>query len=137
MAISKQKRQTVNDRARKRCEYCQAQRILIMDLEVEHVYPTSRGGNDDLENLCLACFGCNNSKSDFVTGVDPLTNEVNPLYNPRAQIWTDHFMWSADGLNVIGITSIGRATVIRLKLNREVAITAPEYWVQAGLHPPK
>lgn len=38
-----------------------------------------------------------------------------PLFNPRTQVWAEHFFW--EGLELNGITSIGRATVRVLDLN--------------------
>jgi hypothetical protein len=59
-----------------------------------------------------------------------------PLYNPRTQEWQEHFRWSNDGVTIIGITAIGRATVDVLKMNNEYIVTARRHWVEAGWHPP-
>jgi hypothetical protein len=134
--VSKQKRQQVIERANGRCEYCHAQKRMIMYMEVEHIHPTSKGGDNTLENLCLACFGCNNAKSNFLTAVDPLTEEVVSIFNPRTQNWDDHFAWIENGLKIIGLTSVGRASVELLDLNREEALTSREQWILAGVHPP-
>ena len=40
-----------------------------------------------------------------------------PLFNPRMQNWVEHFAWSADGIRILGRTSIGRATVAALHLS--------------------
>ena len=32
--------------------------------EVDHVYPKSKGGQDELDNLVAACRSCNNKKRD-------------------------------------------------------------------------
>ncbi|MEX0270480.1 hypothetical protein AB3R30_15150 [Leptolyngbyaceae cyanobacterium UHCC 1019] len=42
-----------------------------------------------------------------------------PRFNPRQQKWSDRFMWSADGLRIIGKASTGRATCSHLNLNDE------------------
>jgi hypothetical protein len=59
------------------------------------------------------------------------------LFNPRHQIWVDHFQWSDDGTQVIGKTAVGRATVVALQLNNPVMLTTRRMWVQVGWHPPK
>jgi len=59
------------------------------------------------------------------------------LFNPRTQVWADHFRWSADGTYIIGLTPVGRATVEALQLNNEVAIEVRRNWVLAGWHPPE
>jgi 5-methylcytosine-specific restriction endonuclease McrA len=33
-------------------------------LTIDHLRPLSRGGSDDLENLRLTCFSCNNSRGN-------------------------------------------------------------------------
>ena len=34
-------------------------------LTVDHIVPQSRGGSDQLENLCIACRLCNGAKGDM------------------------------------------------------------------------
>lgn len=43
------------------CQYCGA---LDADLTIDHLLPRSRGGTNQLENLVLACFSCNQRKGD-------------------------------------------------------------------------
>ena len=54
--------------------------------------------------------------------IDPTAGEVVPLFNPRRHMWSEHFIWSTDGLHIIGLTPIGRATLATLGLNRERVI---------------
>jgi MinD superfamily P-loop ATPase len=125
----------VHQRANFQCEYCQtSQRITGQAMHVDHIDPF---GEDILENLCLACGNCNMSKARAVTGNDSLTGEIVTLYNPRNQIWNDHFVWMSNGYILEGITSIGRATIERLKINQERVLDARLLWVFCGLHPPK
>jgi hypothetical protein len=58
------------------------------------------------------------------------------LFNPRTDIWADHFQWSDDDLQIIGTTSTGRATVQLLKVNRDVNINLRRLLKMAELHPP-
>ena len=60
-----------------------------------------------------------------------------PLFNPRKQIWAEHFAWSEDGTKIIGLTACGRATVVVLQLNNLIAVMVRREWVTAGWHPPK
>lgn len=51
-------------------------------------------------------------------------------------------MWTADGLRIIGITPIGRATCHRLDLNDErhnegSIVKARRLWLRGGWHPPE
>lgn len=124
--------------AKYRCGYCLSPQHLVMArLEIEHIIPLAKGGTNDENNLWLSCPLCNAHKSDKTTAIDPLTGETVTLFNPRTQRWRDHFRWSSDGLRVLGITPVGRATVIALHLSDDAdALEVRSYWVLAGWHPP-
>ena len=109
---------------------------MFAPLEIDHIIPTARGGTDEEENLWLACCMCNGFKGDRTHGLDPLTGQEVPLYDPRQQQWAEHFTWSADGLQIIGLTPCGRATVVVLQLNNVIAVMVRQEWVSAGWHPP-
>lgn len=98
--------------------------------------PLSLGGVDDLENLALACFHCNRRKTNRLTAVDPQSNQETPLFNPRRQVWHEHFVWSTDGLWILGLTAVGRATIATLALNRDRVINIREADKAVGRHPP-
>lgn len=124
----------VYERAEYRCEYCQtSQRIIAQSMHVEHINPD---GGDQPDNLCLSCSSCNLSKGSAITALDLQTNGQVPLFNPRTQIWAEHFVWSENGRRVVGLTATGRATIIRLKMNIKRVVDARAIWVNAGLHPP-
>jgi len=105
-------------------------------MEIDHILPESAGGATTLDNLCLACVGCNTFKYNFQTGIDPATDKESALFNPRTQSWSDHFNWSNDATLVVGLTATGRATVERLRLNRRDILASRQLWVAAGWHPP-
>jgi hypothetical protein len=102
-------------------------------MEVEHINPA--GGNDP-DNLCLSCSSCNLSKATATSAIDPETQDMTSLFNPRQQVWHDHFVWMDDGLRLLGKTPVGRATIIRLKMNQERLVRARNNWIAAGNHPP-
>lgn len=131
-------KQRVRQRARLLCEYCHtSEQWQYVPFTVDHVIPLAEGGQTTLDNLALACFHCNRRKSDLITAVDPQTNEVVPLFNPRRDKWGDHFVWSADGLTIVALTAVGRATVAQLALNRERIIPIRADDVLVRRHPPK
>jgi hypothetical protein len=130
-------RQRVREAARDRCGYCLSPQQYVMGtLEIEHIIPRSQGGSDDESNLWLSCSLCNRYKGTQITGVDPASGATVALFNPRIQVWAEHFQWSVDGTRIIGLTPIGRATVEVLQLNNEVAVEVRRNWVLAGWHPP-
>lgn len=130
-------RAQVRFRARGCCEYCRAQeRFATQSFSVEHIVPSIRGGEAELDNLAFACQGCNNHKYTKTHGVDPSIRERVPLFHPRRQRWRDHFIWSDDFTRILGLTSTGRATVEALRLNREGLVNLRHVLFEHGEHPP-
>ena len=126
-------KELVHTRADGCCEYCQTCELNIgQTLHIEHINPS---GSDHPDNLCLACPNCNLSKGVATKSVDPKTGEKVPLFNPRSQVWDQHFEWWDNYAVIRGITSVGRATVSRLKMNRPRIVLARQRWAQVGLHP--
>ena len=136
--LSTKVEERVRAAGRNRCGYCLSPQHLVMArLEVEHILPIAKGGSSDESNLWLACPLCNRYKGDKTTAVDPETGAAAPLFNPRAQVWSEHFRWTEDGLRIVGLTPIGRATVLALRLSDDPdALGVRSYWVLAGWHPP-
>jgi len=108
-----------------------------MPMEIEHLIPEALGGLTEEDNLWLACPLCNAFKGYRINALDVVTGEVVPLFNPRQQVWSQHFAWNPAGIEIIALTAIGRATLEALQLNRELLVEARSLWVAAGLHPPK
>ena len=106
-------------------------------LEIEHIVPKSKGGSDAEENLWLSCGLCNRYKGTQTEGLDAETQTLAALFDPLRQIWTEHFAWSADETQIVGVTPTGRATINALKLNNEIAVEVRRNWILAGWHPPK
>jgi 5-methylcytosine-specific restriction endonuclease McrA len=120
-----------------RCAYCQTTQFNSgYPMVVDHIIPKRKEGSTEFKNLCFACHRCNEFKGSVTEMEDPLTGEMTPLYNPRQQQWHDHFVWDAAGIRIEGLTSIGRVTLIALKMNNEVIVHARQNWVIAGWHPP-
>jgi len=106
-------------------------------LEIEHIVPRAKGGVDEAANLWLSCPLCNRYKADKTHATDPESDAMVPLFNPRLQDWFEHFSWTLDGLRILGLTPVGRATVSALHLSDDPdALLVRSYWVQAGWHPP-
>jgi hypothetical protein len=107
---------------------------------MDHLVPQSLGGSDEHENLALACRRCNERRYNFTTGIDPQTQQEVALFNPRQQPWVDHFIWTGDGLKIIGKSATGRATCYRLDINDEFhnqgfIQESRQLWIQGGWHP--
>lgn len=123
--------------AKHRCGYCQSpQQLSPIPFEIDHIIPTSAGGTNDEENLWLACRVCNSFKHAKTHALDPVTNSETQLFNPRNQVWVEHFEFNEDKTEILGLTSHGRATVLALKLNNLRAVKMRKLWVSAKWFPP-
>jgi len=137
-ASARQLRQRIAVQARHRCGYCLTLEVVSgIPLTLEHIIPKSRGGQDTEDNLWLSCRLYNEAKEVLAEALDPQTDTFTSVFNPRLQSWTEHFTWSEDGTQIIGLTAIGRTTVAALSLNSELRVRARAIWVEAGWHPPK
>jgi hypothetical protein len=110
-------REAVRKRALGRCEYCQLpeEGSGLLPFHVEHVRATQHRGTDALDNLCYACSRCNHFKGPNVATYDPETDELVRLFDPRRDVWDDHFR--REGPVIAGATPMGRATVELLQMN--------------------
>ena len=115
MAIDAALRRVVRERAGNRCEYCglSQDELPLITFHIDHVISRQHGGGDDSDNLCESCHWCNFNKGpNLATVVD---GDLVPLFNPRTQLWDEHFALRGD-LNV-GLTPTGRGTVRLLDMN--------------------
>ena len=120
-----------------RCAYCQTTQFNSgYPMVVDHIIPLSKGGRTEFDNLCFACHRCNEYKGSTTIMEDPLTGEMVSLFHPRRHTWSDHFAWNAAGIRIVGLTTVGRVTVITLNMNNEVIVEARKNWVSVGWHPP-
>src|SRR5947208_1306313 len=93
--VSASLRDEVVRRAAGRCEYCRlSQQTQVATFPVDHVLPVTEGGETVLANLALACPRCNAAKWKHVTADDPVSAATVLLFDPRTQVWEDHFRWS-------------------------------------------
>jgi len=122
--VSRTLRQRILNQAHYRCEYCQ---IAEWPLTIDHVVPVVAWRSatlpafapDDPSNLAAACSHCNRAKWGATIGYDPETAAEQPLFHPRRDRWDAHFAWADNYLLLVGLTPVGRATVARLRLNRD------------------
>src|SRR5262249_31984735 len=99
---------------------------------VDHIIAKKHGGSDDLSNLAWACFSCNAFKGSNIAGLDPASGELTRLFNPRRDLWIEHFQWSDCLLK--GMTPMGRTTIEALKINHPDAVRVRErLWKEGHL----
>lgn len=108
----------VIQRANNRCEYCQLpQQGYEATFNIDHAIASQHRRDDRRENLAFCCPKCNRKKGPNLAGIDPVTQAIVPLFNPRTDHWTDHFHWR--GFAIESATPKGRATIAVLDLNSE------------------
>ena len=122
-------------RAGNRCEYCRLRQEdeRFYSFHVEHILPRQHGGTDDLLNLALACCHCNRHKGPNLAALDPETGAMTRLFDPRHDIWSEHFR--AVGAVIAGRTPIGRATARLLKMNAALRLDLRTELVPSHLWP--
>lgn len=136
--ITKAEKKIIAERANYQCEYCRILFAYAMQSFVnEHIISIKEGGLTKLMNLAYACGGCNGYKADKIKGIDPDTDNLVPLFHPRKQIWPEHFRWSDNKINIVGLTATGRATVHLLKMNRKGLLNLRRLLLKNKEHPPK
>jgi HNH endonuclease len=128
-------RRFVIQRADNRCEYCGISQIgQVATFPLDHIIPVVAGGETSSENLALACVSCSLRKGAKQTLKDLETGKVVSVFNPRQLVWKEHFGWN--GVQVVGLTATGRATIEALDLNRSTMLAIREEEKLLGRHPP-
>lgn len=133
--IPLQLREFVIKRADFRCEYCLLHQAdePVYSHEIDHVIAEKHFGQTVADNLAYACFYCNRFKGSDIASIDPLSDQITPLFNPRIQLWHEHFLW--DGPIIIPLTGIGRTTARLLQINRPRIVQRRTYLIQLGRFP--
>ncbi len=122
------------DRAGKRCEYCLIhQDDAVASHQIDHVIAVKHGGATTSENLALSCVLCNLRKGSDLSSVDPVSGAVVPLFNPRTQIWFEHFR--IENVTFVGLTPEGRTTVALLQLNSYERMSERRELLRTGRYP--
>jgi hypothetical protein len=113
------------------CEYCRIhQDDGPFSHQVDHIVAVKHGGQAITENLALSCLECNRHKGTDLTAIDPESDAVSPLFNPRTQTWSEHF--APNGAQIVGRTAIGWATAQLLRLNDPLRIIQRQALIEAG-----
>lgn len=128
-------RRLVSSRAQGCCEYCLlAAEDAEFPHEIDHQVPIIHGGKSESDNLVFACVKCNRYKGTNLAAFDPLDGSMRAVFNPRLQLWRDHFAIVGD--SIIGLTPTGRATVALLKLSDDERVERRSVLIRAGKFPP-
>jgi hypothetical protein len=77
------------------------------------------------------CGRCNQFKGPNIAGIDPQSSQISRLFNPRVDVWSEHFRYE-QGV-VVGLTAIGRATITVLALNMPLRVAARRALIENGV----
>ncbi len=128
-------REQVRQRARDCCEYCQMpQSCTQLPHEADHIRAQKHHGPTTLENLEWSCALCNSHKGSDVSAYVPHTDELVRLFNPRMDVWSEHFEW--DGPRLVGMTLMAQATLELLQINKDSRVSLRRMLIEVGLFPP-
>jgi 5-methylcytosine-specific restriction endonuclease McrA len=134
--ISQDIKELVLERAGYSCEYCRLPvEYFVFPAHIDHIIASQHGGKTTLENLCVACPPCNLQKGPNIATLhadDP--TRVIPLFNPRTDVWHEHFQLIETG-HIRGRTVCGRATETLLKLNSSRRLTLRLLLIRKGWKP--
>lgn len=109
-------RHLVYERANGCCEYCLiSEDVSFAKHQIDHVIAEKHGGLTVEDNLALSCTICNKHKGSDIASIDNETGEIVPLFNPRKDVWSEHFKIE-NGI-FIGLTPNARATIRLLQIN--------------------
>ncbi len=122
----------VRQRAGGRCEYCRLpQAASGVPFEIDHIIARHHRGRTAAGNLADACIYCNGYKGPNISGLDPATAKLTPLFNPRRHKWSYHFRY--EGGELVGRTAISRTTVEVLRINLPNLVALREILMEDGL----
>jgi hypothetical protein len=103
--------------------------------EIDHIISEKHHGSSAPGNLALSCFRCNSFKGSNISGRDPKTRKLTPLFNPRRHKWSRHFRW--DGPYLTSDTAVGRTTIAVLRINDPFRAKVRESLIEEGVFPPR
>lgn len=114
---NKHLRLKISERASNCCEYCLIpDYVRIANYHLDHIISKKLGGPPVQKNLAYACMPCNTHKGPNISTYDFDGEKIVPLYNPRKDVWSDHFELISTGL-LVPKSLIGTGTIELLKLN--------------------
>lgn len=80
-ALSVAERQEIHSLTLGRCLYCRNS-VGVEEMEVDHLYPVSKGGSSDKRNLVPACKSCNRKKHARII-MDDAPRPFTPRREPK------------------------------------------------------
>lgn len=125
-------------RAERLCEYCLIHEDdTFYGCEVDHIVSEKHGGPTREDNLAYACLFCNRNKGSDIASLEPGTDRLIRLFNPRIDRWAEHFGLAEDGFTIVPRTSIAEATARLLGINHGDRLVEREALHEVDRYPTK
>lgn len=132
--VSATLRREIRERAGGHCEYCfMPDGEPLYPHEPDHIIALKHQGETISANLAYACFECNRAKGSDIASLDPATGALTPLFNPRTQVWLEHFHFN--GPVIEPLTAVGRVTAFLLHFNVPTRVTIRATLLGEGHYP--
>lgn len=119
-----------------RCDYCRTPQPYALELIPSEMTPPT-DETVTFEKVHLLCFYCNKFIQNHAKAFDPVTLTQVALFNPRKDKWYEHFTWSTDYQQIVGLTPVGRATSLLLRLHDPYHMQLRQIGLKEGWHPPR
>ena len=102
----------------------------VQPFQLDHIRSQKHSGATSEANLAWICLPCNTFKGPNVAGYDPESDSLQRLFNPRQDVWPEHFVW--DGPELAGLTPVGRTTIDVLRINKPERVEHRRLLIAAG-----
>jgi len=124
-------RRLVQERVLNRCEYCRVhEEDVLLPHQPDHIIAEQHGGKTEENNLALACVQCHLPKGPNIASIDFQTGQLMPLFNPRKDVWEEHF--KLEEAVIVPLTPVGRVTARLLMFNEFDRIQLREKLIKTG-----
>jgi hypothetical protein len=134
--VSADLRRLVVARAESLCEYCLVHADdAFFGCEVDHVVSEKHGGLTTADNLAFACLPCNRRKGSDIGSVAEGTGALTRFYNPRTDVWLEHFSYDEDGSVIRPLSEIGEVTARIFGFNQPEQVLERESLRTGGRYP--
>lgn len=130
-------RQLVIDRAEGLCEYCLIhEEDTYLGCQVDHIISEKHRGPTTADNLAYACVYCNRNKGSDIGSVTSIEDATfYRFFNPRIDLWYEHFSLDLDGAYLLPISNIGRVTERILGFNQTERVIERQLLLNDGRYP--
>lgn len=128
-------RRLVVERADRLCEYCLISEAESLGCQFDHIISLKHGGLTTEDNLAYACVFCNLNKGTDLGFIVWGTGNLVRFFNPRRDLWADHFRFNEDEGAIEPLTEIGEVTARILEFNGSDRIAERQLFVEAGSYP--